>query len=620
VALLDVLAIAIGASLGLSLLGVALLHAREHVGFAPFVVVFALAAAAVPALAHRARLWLDPLGSVPGAFAIAGPVAIGLVVLVHLVRGQAPAHHLAWGIPLVAALATGLSVAGSLMDLGLEVLVASDPLVPLLAGTALWLGAIGATVTLRGLYRALPKAPSIAAAFAATLFGLGIQGGALVGLDRASLAGFSTGFGGLTIPVLVGMLPTLLVGVSARIELGGLKPRSRRLMVDPDPLEGDDRLETVRKLEQADEDSVAAVRENAQRYERLLDSDTTGAYVCDREGMISYANKALRRLIMLGERDLTGKNIRHLLAGSTDDAEGAFVDYPITPGTHRAQITLPNGTKKTLDFRVKVTDDGEVQGRVVDQTEETLRDRVEEEKERAEFYLDLLRQDVDTHVETPLEYLRELESDPSLDESQRRYVTASRAAVENIADVLERVDLLERAENAPAQPVHVNRMMHRVAQRFSDQHPDEATMQLDLPDEPVIVAASPLLEHVLANLVENAIQHAKASVTVRLGARRDGDDWVLFVDDDGPGLPDEFKTAVFERDTKHEASSGRGLGLYIVDTIVRGMNGDVWVTDRTQRPQDGASFRVRLPAVHADAVGETSGHQLQGGPERTQAA
>ncbi|MCW2749489.1 MAG: hypothetical protein JWR83_599 [Aeromicrobium sp.] len=103
------------------------------------------------------------------------------------------------------------------------------------------------------------------------------------------------------------------------------------------------------------------------------------------------------------------------------------------------------------------------------------------------------------------------------------------------------------------------------------------------------------LSQAVRNLVENAAQasHRRVGVTVTT----DGDEAVLTIEDDGPGIPVSQRTRVFERfvrldSSRSRDSGGSGLGLAIVREIVAGHGGTTVVDDSTW---GGARFTVRLP-------------------------
>jgi two-component system, OmpR family, sensor histidine kinase MtrB len=102
------------------------------------------------------------------------------------------------------------------------------------------------------------------------------------------------------------------------------------------------------------------------------------------------------------------------------------------------------------------------------------------------------------------------------------------------------------------------------------------------------------LERVIANLVENAEDHAGGCKGV--GVEAGGLGVIITVDDAGPGIAAEDRSRVFERFGRGETSGrgrGVGLGLAIVARHVQWHHGTIQVTDR---PGGGARFVVELPA------------------------
>ena len=117
------------------------------------------------------------------------------------------------------------------------------------------------------------------------------------------------------------------------------------------------------------------------------------------------------------------------------------------------------------------------------------------------------------------------------------------------------------------------------------------------------VRANELLHDVFANLVSNAIKHTgdRADITVSVDVlESDGDRHCrVSVEDNGPGIPDDFKDQIFNRVLKGtNKAKGMGLGLYLVKSLVESYGGRVWVEDRVAGDHTkGARFVVMLPAV-----------------------
>ncbi len=126
----------------------------------------------------------------------------------------------------------------------------------------------------------------------------------------------------------------------------------------------------------------------------------------------------------------------------------------------------------------------------------------------------------------------------------------------------------------------------------------------DGPGTPEVLGDEARLRQVLSNLVANALQHTpeSADLTVRVGT--DADNAVLEVCDEGPGMDPEDARRIFERfyrtdSSRARASGGSGLGLSIVDSLVRAHGGSVNVTTA---PGSGCRFRVNLPRITDAAV------------------
>lgn len=125
---------------------------------------------------------------------------------------------------------------------------------------------------------------------------------------------------------------------------------------------------------------------------------------------------------------------------------------------------------------------------------------------------------------------------------------------------------------------------------------------LDGPGTPEVTGDEARLRQVLGNLVANALQHTPATAPIILRVGTVDSDAVLEVQDSGPGMSAEDADRAFERfyradGSRTRASGGAGLGLSIVDSLVRAHGGQVTVTTE---PGRGCCFRVVLPRVGAE--------------------
>jgi two-component system OmpR family sensor kinase len=148
------------------------------------------------------------------------------------------------------------------------------------------------------------------------------------------------------------------------------------------------------------------------------------------------------------------------------------------------------------------------------------------------------------------------------------------------------------------------------------------TMEVfDGPGTPEVLGDEPRLRQVLGNLVTNALQHTpeSADITVRVGT--EGDDAIVEVVDEGPGMSQEDALRIFERfyrtdSSRARISGGTGLGLSIVDSLVLAHDGTVTVTTA---PGQGCRFYVSLPRI-ADVPARVGSGRPDGFARRTRRA
>ncbi len=121
----------------------------------------------------------------------------------------------------------------------------------------------------------------------------------------------------------------------------------------------------------------------------------------------------------------------------------------------------------------------------------------------------------------------------------------------------------------------------------------------------IVVGEPGRLARAIDNIIDNAISFSPADGLVEIAAIHVGNEILIRVDDEGPGVPGELREAIFNRfhSVRPAAESfGRhsGLGLAIARAIVEGHDGEIDVTDRDDAPS-GARFTISLPAA-ADMV------------------
>jgi two-component system sensor histidine kinase KdpD len=122
------------------------------------------------------------------------------------------------------------------------------------------------------------------------------------------------------------------------------------------------------------------------------------------------------------------------------------------------------------------------------------------------------------------------------------------------------------------------------------------------PELPPVDVDVLLMEHVLANLLENAALHAPATAPIEVHGERHADCVRLAVVDHGPGIVADDRVRIFDEFVRRHAptdGSGTGLGLTIVRALVEAHGGAVWCEET---PGGGATFVVELVAARDEEV------------------
>jgi two-component system OmpR family sensor kinase len=170
---------------------------------------------------------------------------------------------------------------------------------------------------------------------------------------------------------------------------------------------------------------------------------------------------------------------------------------------------------------------------------------------------------------------------------------------ERMTRLVEDLLLLARLDSGrplEREPVDLSRL---ALDAVSDAHvagPDHQ-WELDLPDEPVVVAGDAArLHQVMTNLLANARVHTGAGTVVTTRLITEPVHTVLQVIDNGPGIPTGLRSEIFERFARGDSSRSRkggstGLGLAIVSAVVKAHDGTITVNSSPGHTE----FTVRLP-------------------------
>ncbi len=179
---------------------------------------------------------------------------------------------------------------------------------------------------------------------------------------------------------------------------------------------------------------------------------------------------------------------------------------------------------------------------------------------------------------------------PETPEPVRHAINRIEAQATRMSCLVEDMLLLARLDNDQRLDLRSTDLVEIVLNAVSDSRAagTDHTWILDLPDDPVTVAADPdRLTQVITNVLSNARKHTPPGTTVTTSVSLTQDLATVRIADTGPGIPESVRDTVFERfaraDTARTASKegSTGLGLSIVAAVMDAHHGSVSIESRT---------------------------------------
>jgi len=331
----------------------------------------------------------------------------------------------------------------------------------------------------------------------------------------------------------------------------------------------------------------------------LFNSMLEGLLLLDRNRRIYLANRAFKNLFGI-KTELRGKTIMEALRVrelaeivERVEGEGQMFDY---------ELKLPDLSERWLQVNAAAISNsaGEREGTILVFHDLTRLKRLE--RTREEFVANVsheLRTPLSLikgYVETLLDGAR---NNPEVAERFLKIIERNAHRLDLLIQDLLTISALEAGRvKLSLQAVELRPLVEKV---LGDLKPPADIKNVTLVNQmPELTAAADAsrLEQVLANLVDNAIKYGRTQGTVTVGGGKTDDGKVeVFVQDDGPGIPQESLDRVFERfyrvdKARSREQGGTGLGLSIVKHIVQTHGGKVWVKSEVGK---GATFFFTLP-------------------------
>ncbi|GAA3514049.1 HAMP domain-containing sensor histidine kinase [Aeromicrobium panaciterrae] len=296
-------------------------------------------------------------------------------------------------------------------------------------------------------------------------------------------------------------------------------------------------------------------------------------------------------LAALAGRILVGRQLEPLRKVATTANEVSAM--PLSTGAVGTTVRVPT---ELTSATTEVGQVGEALNKLLEHMEHALDARHESEQQARTFLADASHE-----LRTPLSTIKgyaELsrrtgQSDPA------EILAKVESEAGRMSTLVEDMLLLARLDAGRELERHDVDLTRLVVEAVDDARVVDPGHQwsFDVPDDPITVSGDEQrLHQAVTNLLTNASRHTPPRTVVTTRMRTEGDDVVIEVHDNGPGIPADQLPTLFDRFTRGDssrtrASGGAGLGMSLVEAIMHGHGGTAGVTSS---PGD-TTFTLRMP-------------------------
>jgi PAS domain S-box-containing protein len=358
-----------------------------------------------------------------------------------------------------------------------------------------------------------------------------------------------------------------------------------------------------------------------ETFRQVVQQAHEGIYIVNEDGQVMLWNDSMQRTTGIPSSEALGKliwDVRYELLPTEQQSEVHYRELrkriqatlatgvvPYEGNRFQARLRRRGGQMRTIEATVGAI--ATARGYVLTTVHRDITEQLQAAKqiqmlqletERSRVLHDFIR-DASHEFRNPLNviqnnlFLLENSSDP---ERQERLLSRLRESVGTISELVEGLITLARLDSEPQFTyieIQVNSLMLSAITQLDEAC--QARLDLDLsPDLPRSMADADNLMRAFYELLINACRHTSPDGKIVVRSYRQGDQAIFEVRDQGPGIPPDRLSRIFERfyrgDNAH-TTAGLGLGLPIARRIVE-VHGGTLTVEST--PDEGSTFRVSL--------------------------
>jgi PAS domain S-box-containing protein len=359
-------------------------------------------------------------------------------------------------------------------------------------------------------------------------------------------------------------------------------------------------------------EDITDQRQSQELLRTISDSSPLGIYILQ-DDKLQYTNSQLQKITGYSQQELTGRELLSLVSLEDSDVVKSSTVFTLqeqSPYPSEYRILNKNGQIKWVMQTVSpihYLGREAILGNLMDITERKYLERkIIEYEELSKMKSDLLAT-VSHELRTPLatikgystlilDYYSRLNPDETKDYLKSIDTSTDRLAklVDNLLDTSRMEAGLLKLEKTLNSITQLIKGVAAEASFRADQYRIVPAFSRRLPK---VNIDAKRIRQVLDNLIDNAVKYSPPGSEIAISAEKSGNELLISVTDQGPGIPPEELTNVFERMYRIEqrlysGADGIGLGLYICQKLVESHGGRIWAEST---PGKGSTFKLTLP-------------------------
>ena len=330
------------------------------------------------------------------------------------------------------------------------------------------------------------------------------------------------------------------------------------------------------------------LNQRLSELETILFQVNDGVLVVDQKNRILMMNLALRQAFGLGNEDFNGKDIEQVVPNS------GLIEALKTQGHHHE---VQNQAGPVFYVRVSNIPEMGLVASLHDITYLKELDRMKGD------FVNTVVHDLRSPLTAILGYVELIERAGRVNPQQAEFINRVKSSVYTTTKLIDDLLKLGRVEVGTLDevtPVNMKLLVANILTHYQLQVKEKGhTLRLRKSgDLQPVMGSRVQLNQLVDNLIGNAVKYTPPGGQIRVILGEEENQLILQVADNGPGIPLEDQSRIFEKfyraSNAPKGVAGTGLGLAIVKTIVDNHRGRIWVESK---PGEGAVFTVVLPLV-----------------------